>query len=182
MYEKTISTKIVYAGEIIDVEKKTVKLSNGKNVNRDIVRHKGASVIIPITNKNEIYMVKQFRKAIERVLIEVPAGKIDKNEDPKVCAIRELKEETGIIAKNIKRILSIYSTPGFCDEILHIYIATDLIEGEACSDEDEFLISKKIKIEELIEMIYRGEITDAKSIICILTAEKYIKGELNLKI
>jgi len=160
--------------------KKKILLPNGKEASRDVVLHPGASVVIPINDNNEIYMVRQYRKPVEKELLELPAGKLDKGEDPEVCARRELKEETGLEADKIKHILSFYSGPGFTNEILHVYAAVGLHEGEACADEDEFISTKKFPINKLVEMVLNNEITDAKSIIGILLAEKIVKGEIKI--
>jgi ADP-ribose pyrophosphatase len=178
--EKTIAKEHIYKGGVINVDKLTVLLPNGKEATRDMVSHPGASVIIPISENDELFMVRQYRKPLEATTLEIPAGKLDAGEDPLDCACRELKEETGINAKNVKHILSIHSTPGFCFEVLHMYVATGLDEGEACSDEDEFISAEKIKISSLIDMVLKHEITDAKSIIGILLADKIIKGEIKL--
>jgi len=125
-------------------------------------------------------MVRQFRKPIEAVSLEIPAGKLDHGEDPKVCAERELKEETGLIAESLTHLVSIHSTPGFSNEVLHLYVATGLSEGESCADEDEFISTEKYTVAKLVDMVLRGEITDAKSIIGILFADKIISGKLNI--
>ncbi len=179
-FEKTIKTERKYDGNIIDVDLVTVELPNGKEATRDVVLHKGASVVVPISDDGEIYMVRQFRKPIESVSLEIPAGKLDPGEEPRVCAERELKEETGLISDNIKHVLSMHTTPGFSNEVLHMYVATDLKEDEASPDEDEFISTEKIKIDKLIEMVMSHEITDSKSIIGILLADKIVKGELKL--
>lgn len=179
--EKTVSRKHIYSGNIISVESIGVLLPNGKEASRDMVIHPGASVVIPISENNELYMVRQYRKPVEKELLELPAGKLDKGEDPEVCAKRELKEETGLEASKIKHILSIHTTPGFTNEILHMYAAVGLHEGEACADEDEFISSEKVPINKLVEMILNHEITDAKSIIGILLAEKIVKGEIKIQ-
>lgn len=175
--EKLISKKHIYKGNIINIECQTVELPDGREATRDVVIHPGASVIIPLTEEGELYMVKQYRKPIDSVSLEIPAGKLDNGEDPRVCAERELKEETGLSADDIRHLLSIHSTPGFSNEILHMYLATGLKEGEGCADEDEFITSEKISVEELIKMVMSGEITDAKSIIGILMAERIIKNK-----
>ncbi|MCX7923314.1 MAG: NUDIX hydrolase [Clostridia bacterium] len=176
--EKTLSRKLVYKGGIIDVESQTVLLPDGREASRDVVLHPGASVVIPISEAGELYMVRQYRKPIGKTTLEIPAGKLDAGEDPLVCAQRELKEETGLEAKNIKHLISVHSTPGFSNEVLHMYAATELQEGEACSDEDEFISSEKIKISELIDMVLNHEITDAKTVIGVLLADKIVKGEI----
>jgi ADP-ribose pyrophosphatase len=176
--EKTISKQHIYTGNVIAVDLLTVTLPNGKEATRDIVSHPGASVVIPLTDEGELYMVNQFRKPLERESLEIPAGKLDKGEEPFECARRELKEETGLEAENIKHVISVHSTPGFCNEVLHMYLATGLIEGEACTDEDEFLSVEKIPVKVLLDKVFSHEITDAKTIIGILLADKIIKGEI----
>lgn len=178
--EKTLAEKEIFVGNIIKVESLTVELPDGKAATRDIVRHPGASAVIPINEEGEIYMVTQYRKPIEKVLLEIPAGKLDKGEDPAVCAKRELKEETGLEAGKMKHLVSMHSTPGFCDEVLHLYAATDLKEGEACADEGEFISSQKFPVSDLLEKVLHHEITDAKTIVGILLADKIIKGEIEL--
>lgn len=176
--EKTISRQQVYKGNIINVERLTVELPNGKEATRDLVTHPGASVVIPIDEKGRLYMVRQYRKPLGKVSLELPAGKLDAGEEPSACASRELKEETGLKAKVVKHIASIHTTPGFCNEVLHMFVATGLEEGEACADEDEFISSESYDINELVSMILTGKITDAKSMIGILLADKILKGEI----
>jgi ADP-ribose pyrophosphatase len=178
--EKTISRKNMYQGNIIGVDLLEVTLPNGKKATRDLVTHPGASVVIPISDNGELYMVRQYRKPIGKESLEVPAGKLDKGEEPMVCAHRELKEETGLETAKMNHILSVNSTPGFCDEVLHMYVATELSEGEACADEDEFISSERIPIKKLIDMVLNHEITDSKTIIGILLADKIIKGEIKI--
>lgn len=174
--EKTISRKQIYQGNIIEVESQTVELPDGRKATRDVVLHPGASVIIPLSDEGELYMVRQYRKPIDNVSLEIPAGKLDKGEDPRSCAERELKEETGLSAENIRHMISVHSTPGFCNEILHIYLATGLKEGELCTDDDEFITSEKIPVSSLVNMVMTGEITDAKTIIGVLLADRIVNG------
>jgi ADP-ribose pyrophosphatase len=176
-YEKTIKEERKYTGNIINVERLTVELPNGKVATRDVVRHPGASVVVPITDDGMLLMVTQFRKPNDMISLEIPAGKLDDGEEPEICAKRELCEETGFIAGNITKAFEIHSTPGFSDEVLHIYVATNLEEAEACPDEDEFITCSKHSIADLLDMVYRGEITDAKTIIGIFLADKITKGE-----
>lgn len=179
--EQTLETKEIFQGNIIKVESWKVKLPDGKVSSRDIIKHPGASVIIPLNENKELYLVRQYRKAIEQETLELPAGKLDNGEDPLSCAIRELKEETGLDAGEIKHVVSIHSTPGFCDEVLHMYLATDLREGEADADEDEFISAKKLSIDSLKNMILRGQITDAKTIIGILIADRIVNNDWDKK-
>ena len=179
--EKTVSEKHIYTGKIINVDLLTVTLPDGRQATRDIITHPGASVVVPLNEKGEVYMVRQYRKPIEDVSLEIPAGKLDHGEDPKVCAERELKEETGLVAEHVTHLISIHSTPGFSNEVLHLYVATGLSEGESCADEDEFISTEKYAVAELEDLILKGEITDAKTIIGILYADKIINGKLDFK-
>ncbi len=178
--EKTISERHIYSGNIINVEHVTVTLPDGRQATRDLVLHPGASAVIPLNELGEVYMVRQYRKAIESVSLEIPAGKLDFEEDPRICAERELKEETGLEARKVTHLVSIHSTPGFSNEVLHLYAATGLHEGESCSDEDEFISTEKYPVSQLLEMILNGEITDAKSIIGIMMADRILNGKLEI--
>lgn len=173
--EKTIKSEKIFDGKIIKVKVDTVELPNGSTSTREIVEHPGAICVIPITETKEVIMVRQFRKPIEAVCLEVPAGKLDEGEDPYQCCIRELEEETGYKAKNVQSLGSIYTTPGFSNEILHIYLATELYEGKLQPDEDEFVETETIPLEKLVDMVMNGEIKDAKSIVAILKASQLLK-------
>jgi ADP-ribose pyrophosphatase len=180
--EKTVKKEHIYKGNIIDVELVTVTLPDGRQATRDIIRHPGASAVIPLNEKGEIYMVRQFRKPLDAESLEIPAGKLDHpGEDPLKCAERELKEETGLSAKQLTHLVSVHSTPGFSDEVLHLYAATGLTQGDSCADEDEFISTEKYTVEQLEDMILKGEITDAKSIIGILLADKIMSGKIDIK-
>jgi ADP-ribose pyrophosphatase len=178
--EKTVSKKNIYNGNIINVELLTVTLPDGRQATRDIVRHPGASAVIALNEKGEMYMVRRFRKPLEAISLEIPAGKLDHGEDPLDCARRELKEETGLTAEKIKHIVSVHSIPGFSDEVLHIYAAVNLREGDSCTDEDEFITTEKYSVPILRGMILDGRITDAKTIIGVFLAEKIISGEISI--
>ncbi len=174
-YEKTISTQPIYQGSIIDVERLTIELPDGRRATRDIVRNPGASVVIPITDDGQIVLVEQFRKPNEKVFIELPAGKLDKGEDPEHCAARELKEETGYSAKSLKKILTLHPAPAFADEILHVYLATGLTKGDCCPDEDEFISARTYDLNQVLAMIEEGLITDAKTVAGVLFAARLVK-------
>ena len=176
-YEKTIKEERKYTANNINVDKLTVLLPDGKEATRDIVRHPGACAVVAINDKGKMVMVEQYRKPNDMISIEIPAGKLDENELPEICAKRELEEETGYIAGNVKKVFTVHSSPGFCDEELHIFLATDLILESACPDEDEFISSKEYSIPDLLQMVIQGEITDAKTIIGIFLADKIQKGE-----
>jgi NTP pyrophosphohydrolases including oxidative damage repair enzymes len=176
--EKTLKSEDIYEGKIIKVKNLTVSLPNGKEATRDIVLHPGASVVVPMNEKGELYMVKQFRKPLDMTTLELPAGKLDSSgEDPKLCAERELMEETGLSAGKIEHLISIHTTPGFCNEVIHMYAATELTQGESCTDEDEFLDVERVHVSKLVDMILNHEITDAKTIIGVLMAERMFRDK-----
>lgn len=163
--EKTIDIKNIYKGKIIDVNLHTVDLPNGKQSTREIVNHPGGVAIIAYKDKETILLVEQFRKPIEKSILELPAGKIEKGEDIELCGMRELEEETGYKAKEFEYLGKIVSSPGFCDEYIYIYKADCLHKGEDnLGDEDEFINIKEMKIDKVKEMIKSGEIIDAKTI------------------
>ena len=166
--EKTVKSEKIYEGKIINVRVDTVELLDKKYSTREIVEHPGAVGIIPVTPDEEIILVKQFRKPVEKVLLEIPAGLIEYGEDPAHSAARELKEETGYTAGKLKRLFEYYSTPGFSDEKIHIYLAEGLVEGEAEPDENEYIETVKIPVDKALEKVKTGEIKDAKTVISIL--------------
>lgn len=175
--EKTMKSDKVYEGKILNLRIDTVELPDKKYSKREIVEHPGAVCIVPMTESNEIYLVKQYRKAIDKEILEIPAGKIEIGEEPKDCAIRELKEETGLTADNYEYITEFYSSPGFCNEKMYLFIATDLEEGEATPDTDEYIDVEKYPLEKLLHMIEIGEINDSKTIIGVQMVERLNKSK-----
>lgn len=173
--EKTMKSEKLYEGKILTLRVDTVELPNRKYSKREIVEHSGAVAIVPVTDKNEIVMVKQYRKAIEDYLLEIPAGMLEYNEEPLDCAKRELKEETGYEAKNMELLCEIYTSPGFSTEKVYIFLARDLKEGEPDLDEGEHLEVERIEIKKLIDMILKNEIKDSKSINGILMAQNKLE-------
>lgn len=165
--EKTISTENIFDGKVIKVEIANIELPNGKTATREIVRHKGAVGILAITEENKIILVKQYRKALEQMIIEIPAGKLEINENPEACAIRELKEETGYTASNINFIHKFYTSPGFANELIYLYEARNLIKGEAKPDEDEFVEILELSLAEVDFLITSGQIVDAKTLVAV---------------
>ncbi|MCF6465889.1 NUDIX hydrolase [Clostridium sp. Cult2] len=172
--EKTMKSDKIYEGKIVNLRIDTVELPDKKYSKREIVEHPGSVGIVPITEDGSIILVEQFRKPVEKPLLEIPAGKIEINEEPKETAYRELIEETGYIANNMEYIFEFYTSPGFSTEKIYLFLATGLQPGEKNPDENEYIEIKKIKIDNLIKMINRGEINDSKTIISIFFAEKYI--------
>lgn len=175
--EKTMKSEKVYDGKMLNLRIDTVELPDKKYSKREIVEHPGSVCIVPINDNNEIYLVKQYRKAIDKEILEIPAGKIEIGEEPKDCAIRELKEETGLKAGNYEYVLEFYSSPGFCNEKMHLFIAKDLEEGKATPDIDEYIDIEKVKLEKLLHMVEIGEINDSKTIIGIQMVERLIKSK-----
>lgn len=162
--EKQIKSELKFDGYVVKVYLDTVELENGAIATRDVVRHKGAACVAPLTEENELIMVRQYRYALGHELLELPAGKLDtKDEDPYLCAARELREETGCTADNIEYMGDFISTAGFSDENIRLYLATGLHAGNASPDEDEFLDVVKLPLEKAVEMVMSGEITDGKT-------------------
>lgn len=172
-HEKTINERLMYDGRVIRVFELDVELTDATITRREIARHNGGACMVAIDNEMNIHLVRQFRKPIERMTLEIPAGKLEIGEDPLLCAIRELKEETGLSAKSVEPLGFIYPTPGYCDEKLYIYLATGLTQGQMQLDPEEYLYCEKMHISDCITKIEAGEINDAKTVVGILrTARK----------
>jgi len=172
--EKTIKSQDIFSGRIIKVRVDTVSLPDGRESTREIVEHAGAVAIVAVDDANNIYLVRQYRKPVENVLLEIPAGTMEPDEEILVCAQRELEEETGLRAGSWEKILSYYSAPGFCNEKLHLFLAWDLTAGEKNPDADEFLENVSIPLKEAYRMIFTGQIVDGKSIIGIQYAFNHL--------
>lgn len=166
-YEKTLEISNIYLGKVINLDIETVLLPNNKKAKREIVRHPGAVAILPINDRGEIYFVRQYRKAIDMELLEIPAGKIENGEEPKNCALRELQEEIGFTADKLTFIGEFYTSPGFADEKIYIYKAEELTQSRLKMDEDEFINIIKCDKYEAIEMIKKGMIKDAKTVLAL---------------
>jgi len=159
-----------YTGLITNTTLDRVALQNGEHTLREVVEHPGGVTIIPIDEEGYVYCVRQFRYPMSEHLLEVPAGKLEYGEDPMQCAIRELSEETGINASDYQNLGKIYPSPGFCREILYIYMARGLSFGTQHLDRNEFLDVEKIHLDELVRLVMANEITDAKTVIAVLKA------------
>ena len=166
--EKTLKTQNIFNGIIFDVRKDDIELSTGQNSIREVVSHPGGVVIVALKDENTILLVKQFRYPIQKVLLELPAGKLERGEDPFLAAQRELEEETGFVAKNWKSLGIAYTSPGFCDEILHFYLATDLEFVKQNPDEGEIIEYFEYNLDKVLEMVKSGEINDAKTICALM--------------
>ena len=171
MREKQLSHEYFFEGHIMKARLDQVELPNGHTSRRDIVRHCGAAAIVALTETGKIALVRQYRTALDRVTVEIPAGKLDPGEDPEECARRELHEETGFIAHRMRYLTTIASSCGFSDELIHIYMATQLEFDQACPDEDEFLNVDLVPLSELIDAVLDGKIQDAKTIVGALACD-----------
>ncbi|MCR6545813.1 NUDIX hydrolase [Dehalobacterium formicoaceticum] len=170
-YEQTLESTYIYQGKILSLRKDQVQLPNGKTSVREIVEHAGAVSIVPVTEEGNIILVKQYRKPVEQETIEIPAGKLDQGERPEDCAQRELREEIGF-SGDLDLKFSYYTTPGFSDELLYLYVARNLKHAPLACDDDELIEKLEVSLEEAMHMITQGEIVDAKTIIGILTLKQ----------
>ncbi len=167
LYEKTISVNEIFSGNIIKLQVEDVELPNGEKSKREIVKHPGAVAIIPVTKENKLVLVRQFRKALNKTIVEIPAGKLESGEQPVETALRELEEETGYKAKDLEFIVSFYTSPGFADEIIYIYEAIGLEKGTIAHDADEFLDVIEVTLDEAEKMVREQVIHDAKTIFAV---------------
>ena len=172
--EKTISSDRVYTGKTISLRVDTVEIPNRGYKKREIVEHNGAVGIIAITPENKVVLVKQYRKAIEKELWEIPAGKIEPGENPKESAMRELKEETGYSAQSIKLLHKFYTSAGFSNQKIYIYLAENLTSGSQDFDDDEFIETKEFSLNEVYDMIYNNDIEDGKTSIGMLLIKELL--------
>ena len=161
--EKQISFDYKFKGKIVNLRVDDALLPNGTTAKREIVEHNGGVCVAPLDSDYNLYFVKQFRYPYMEIVTELPAGKLEKGEDPFEAGKRELKEETGAVAKKYVDLGKLYPTPGYCGEIIHMYLATDLLFGEQNPDEDEFLEVYKIPLEKAVEMVMNGELRDSKT-------------------
>lgn len=165
--EKQIQSKRIYDGKVLKLDVDTVMLENGKTAEREIIRHKGAAAVLAVDEHDEFYLVRQFRYPYAKEMLEIPAGKLDDGETPEECAKRELLEETGLTANKWEYVGGFCPSPGYTDEIVHVFIARELSLGVSNPDEDEFLDVEKYNIIKIDKMIDSGEITDAKTVLAI---------------
>ncbi|NQD66676.1 NUDIX hydrolase [Bacillus haikouensis] len=163
--EKTISTEKIYQGKIIDLQVDEVTLPNGKTSKRELIKHPGAVAVIALTPEGKLVMVEQYRKALEKSIVEIPAGKLEPGEEPIITAARELEEETGYGCEKLEHLISFYTSPGFADELVHLYAAKNIkrLEEARELDEDEFVELLEVTVEEASVLIKEEKIHDAKT-------------------
>ncbi len=179
MTERTISSRSIFEGAVLHVKKDTVSLPNGAMGTREYCVHKGAVAVLPLTKEGEVILVKQYRYAPRRVFLEVPAGKLDSvDEDPRGAALRELREETGASCQTLTPIGALIPSPALLTEKIHMFLAEGLTFGQTDPDEDEFLEIVKMPLQELVDMVMRGEIEDAKTQIMALKVRELRKGQI----
>lgn len=168
--EPTIQSQMVYQGRIVNLRVDTVRMSNGVQARREIVEHGDSVCVVPVDDRGNVLLVRQYRKPARETLLEVPAGGVDPGEAPEQAAHRELKEETGYSARHMQHLASFWTSPGFCTELMHAYMATGLQAGDSEQEEDEEIELVPVPLATVPELIHRGEIKDAKSIASLLLA------------
>ena len=166
--EKTLSSETIFDGRILHVRRDTVLLPNGHQSTREVVDHPGGVGILALDDQNRVLIVSQFRYPYEEVLREIPAGKLEYGEDPAEAARRELREEAGAVAGSFQSLGELYPSPGYCGEIIRMYLARELSFGDTDPDEDEFLGLERVPFSQLVEQVLSGEIKDAKTIAAVL--------------
>ena len=172
--EKTIKSKIVFKGNFLTLNKDKVLLPNGKTSTREWIQHPGAVCCIPILSDGKIALIKQYRYSVKKEMIEIPAGKLDRNEIPEECAQRELEEEIGYKASKLTFLANIHPAIGFTDEKMWLYLAENLVKTKQSPDADEFLVLFPTQLKEAVDMVWSGKITDVKTIIGILWAQRIL--------
>ena len=169
--ERPLTEDVAWTGRIFNVDRLRVQLPDGRNAIRDVVRHPGAVAVVALTDEGRICLVRQYRTALGRVTVEIPAGKLAPGEDPLECASRELLEETGMEAEKIAYLTTIASSAGFCDELIHIYMATCLSFSKSSPDADEFINVDLVEVGELVDAVLDGRIEDAKTVVGALLCD-----------
>lgn len=174
MTEEILHSEHLYRGRVVKLRLDQVRLPNRHVVAREIVEHRGAVAIVALDAQQRVIMVRQYRSAAARALLEIPAGTLEDGEDPALCATRELKEETGYSALDWRALGSFYSSPGFCTEKMTLYLAQQLTAGSAAPEDDELLQVERIPFAEALAKIERGEIVDAKTMVGILRVARLL--------
>ncbi len=178
MVEETLSSQLIYDGRAVKLRVDTVRMADGRETSREIVEHSDCVAIVAIDGNNNVLLVNQFRKPVERELLEIPAGGIEPGEDPVATVRRELQEETGYLPRKVERLGGFYSTPGYCTEYLYLYLATDLIPSQLRAEDTENIRLVRVPVSQISSLIASGSICDAKSIAGLFTFLEYQKRAL----
>lgn len=179
--EKQLKSEYVFKGRIFNVRVDEALMPDGRTAGREVVEHNGGVMVAPLDSDGNLYFVDQFRYPYFEVVTELPAGKLEKGEDPYEAGVRELREETGAAAEKIISLGKLYPSPGYCGEIINLYLATGLTFGEQDPDDDEFLEVKKIHISKAVEMVMNGELRDSKTQVGILKIARLLdEGKIKL--
>jgi len=174
--EKRVDSKTLYRGKIVNLRVDTVTLPDGKKARREIVEHPGAVAVVPVLDDGSIVLVRQYRAPVGRVMLEIPAGTLKPGENPDSCAYRELEEETGFRAGKLERLITFYTSPGICNEIMYVYMASGLEKTAKAPDSDEFLEVTSVPLPRLMDMIARGEVVDGKTLVGVLSLFQFKGG------
>lgn len=177
--EKTIESEVIFDGKVIHVKRDKVELENGKNSMREVVEHPGGVCVAALTEENELLFVRQFRYPYKEVVLEIPAGKLEKGQTPLENGKRELLEETGAVGREYITLGQLYPSPGYCGEIIHIYFCKIDHFEKSCLDEGEFLNVERIPLDHAVEMVLNNEIPDAKTQVAILKTAALLKRSIN---
>ena len=167
--EKTLSSQLIYDGQVVKLRVDTVSMPDGRGATREIVEHSDCIAVVAIDADGNVLLVNQFRKAVEKELLEIPAGGIEDGEDPVTTVRREMQEETGYLPQKVKKLGGFYSAPGYCSEYLHLYLATDLIPSRLYAEDTESIELVRMPVSQIPALIASGKICDAKSIAGLLT-------------
>ena len=171
--EKTLSSQLIYEGRAVKLRIDTVEMPSGRETSREIIEHSDCVAIIAVDDNDNVLLVNQFRKPVDKELTEIPAGGIEPGEDPVATVRRELSEETGYSPRKVERLGGFYSTPGYCTEYLYLYLATDLIPNQLYAEDTENIKLTRVPISQVSRLITSGSICDAKSIAGLLTFLEY---------
>lgn len=174
--EKTIDSQEIFKGRVVHLFLDNVQLPNGAKATREVVKHPGAVAVIAVNPEGKLLLVRQYRYPLDKIIYEIPAGKLEPGEDPEKAAVRELEEETGYSCAKMEQIISFYTTPGFSDELIHLYYTDSLISGQQHLDEDEFLEATAFDLKEAVQMVQSMQIADLKSMYAVQFMQLRTKG------
>lgn len=170
--EIAIGSQRIFQGRVVTLRVDTVALPDGRTSTREVVEHSQSVTILPVDDQGNVLLERQYRRAVDQWMVEAPAGGMNPGEDPEQAARRELLEETGFSARKLEHLASFYVSPGFCTELMHVYLATGLTAGRATPEEDEHIQVQALPLAQALQMVQRGEILDGKTIVALLLAEK----------